>query len=135
MEAITQPVSNPTPSRPGRLRRMTYWALFIVFSLAMVMDGIAGVLREETGQEVMRQLGYPVYVLVIVGTAKLLGVAALWQPRSRTLTEWAYAGFTINFVGAFASWAFVDPQPGTLAPPVLMLVVLFTIYGLSKRLG
>lgn len=97
------------------------------------MDGVAGVLREQNGQEAMRLLGYPIYVLVIVGTAKLLGVITLWQTRYRLLREWAYAGFTINFVGAFASWLAVEPSLGTLVPPVVMLIVLFTIYTLEKR--
>ncbi|AQG81506.1 DoxX family protein [Spirosoma montaniterrae] len=131
MEALANHGLNQT--RPGRALHVTYRTVFILFSLSMVMDGVAGVLREQNGQEAMRLLGYPIYVLVIVGTAKLLGVITLWQTRYRLLREWAYAGFTINFVGAFASWLAVEPSLGTLVPPVVMLIVLFTIYTLEKR--
>jgi uncharacterized membrane protein len=111
-----------------RTIKIVYWSLTILFSLAMLMDGIAGVVREETGQQVMRQLGYPVYILTIVGSAKLLGVVALLQPWFRTVKEWAFAGFTINFVGAMASWAFVSDDRTTLMPPLFMLVLLFVQY-------
>ncbi|QKZ15852.1 DoxX family protein [Spirosoma sp. KUDC1026] len=108
--------------------KIVYWILTILFSVAMLMDGIAGVVREETGQQVMRQLGYPVYILTIVGTAKILGVVALLQPWFRTIKEWAFAGFTINFVGAMASWAVVSDDRTTLLPPLFMLVFLFVLY-------
>lgn len=113
--------------------KIVYWVLTILFSLAMLMDGIAGVVREETGQQVIRQLGYPVYILTIVGTAKILGVLALLQPWFRTIKEWAFAGFTINFLGAMVSWAFVSDDRTTLLPPLFMLVMLFVQYFFWKK--
>ncbi len=48
-------------------------------------------------------LGYPVYFMKILGVAKLLGVLAIATGLSPTLKEWAYAGFTFDVCGAFAS--------------------------------
>ncbi len=120
-------VPQQTGMKP-RTIKIVYWILTILFSLAMLMDGIAGLIREETGQQVMRQLGYPVYILTIMGSAKILGVVALLQPWFRTIKEWAFAGFTINFIGAMASWAFVSDDRTTLLPPLFMLVLLFIQY-------
>ena len=135
MESTAALVSSkaPAPRDNRRVLTITYWSLLGLFSVAMLMDGLAGIMREQTGQDVMRHLGYPIYVMVIIGVAKLAGVLALWQPRFRTLTEWAYAGFTINFAGAFASWAFVDPNVSAFVPPLVMLAVLFTLYVVQKR--
>ncbi len=130
--ASVQPTANASNGR-RRALTLTYWSLLGLFSLAMLMDGIAGVVREQTGQDVMRHLGYPIYAMVIFGVAKILGVTALLQPRFTTIKEWAYAGFTINFVGAFASRAFVGDETGLLIPPIFMLAVLFSLYFLWKR--
>lgn len=135
MEAIANPNFASTNALRGNHRtlKITYWSLLGLFSLSMLMDGIAGVTQEQTGQEVMRQLGYPIYAMIILGTAKILGVAALLQPRFRTIKEWAYAGFAINFIGAAASWAFAGDGIGALVPPLVMLAVLFLLYVVRNR--
>jgi hypothetical protein len=48
----------------------------------------------------LAHLGYPSYLLAILGTAKLLGAPALLQNRFPTLREWAYAGFAFDLIGA-----------------------------------
>ncbi|GHO77707.1 hypothetical protein KSD_54780 [Ktedonobacter sp. SOSP1-85] len=53
--------------------------------------------------EVMQQLGYPVYLLAILGVSKLLGGIALLVPHFPRLKEWAYAGVFINLLGALVS--------------------------------
>jgi len=66
-------------------------------------------------------LGYPPYLLTILGTAKLLGALALLQNRLPTLREWAYAGFTINLLGATASHLFAgDPLSIAMVPAALL---------------
>ena len=110
-----------------------YWSITLLFSAAMLLDGVGGVLHVEAGQEVMRHLGYPIYALSIFGAAKLLGAVALVQPWFRTIKEWAYAGFTINFLGAFASRAFVGDELSLLIPPLVALGILFVSYFSWKK--
>ncbi len=110
-----------------------YWIVTVLLALAMLADGVAGVLRIKGGQEAMRHLGYPIYALTILGLAKILGVIALLQPAFRTLKEWAYAGFTINFIGAAASHAFSGDGIGMIAPALIVLAVLFISYYLWKK--
>jgi hypothetical protein len=66
-------------------------------------------------------LGYPPYVLNLLGTAKLLGVISLVQTRFSVLKEWAYAGFTINLVAA--SWSHLAMGQPITAPLILLLVL------------
>ncbi len=136
MEAIkptTVPDSATTPGMNPKTVKILYWTLTILFGLMMLMDGGAGVAQEKTGQEVMRHLGYPMYFMIICGIAKILGALAILQTRFRTIKEWAYAGFTINFIGAAASRAFVGDDVSLLIPPVVMLGILFVTYYLWKR--
>ncbi len=51
------------------------------------------------------RLGYPVYVVTIIGAWKLLGGIAVLVPRFPRLKEWAYAGVTIDLTGASISSA------------------------------
>ncbi len=117
----------------ARTNTIIYWVLISLFTIAMTMDGLAGLLREQTDLQVMHQLGYPVYLLTIVGASKLLGIVALLQPWYQAAKEWAYAGFAINFVGAMASWAFVSTDYTTVVPPLIMLAYLAALYIVQKR--
>ncbi|WP_295675328.1 DoxX family protein, partial [uncultured Mucilaginibacter sp.] len=102
---------------------ISYWILTILFSLAMLMDGIGGISHEKRGVERMQHLGYPLYVMTMFGAAKLLGVLAILQTTFNTIKEWAFSGFTISFVGAFWSRAYMGEGIGLLLPPVVILVV------------
>ena len=110
-----------------------YWIVTVLFALMMLADGAAGVSQQKDGQEAFRQLGYPLYVMTIVGTAKILGAMALLQTKFSLLKEWAFAGFTINFVGASASWAFVGAETFFVLFPLSMLAVLVLVYVLWKK--
>jgi hypothetical protein len=86
----------------------------------------------------MMTLGYPAYVMTILGIAKLLGVGALLIPGRPLLKEWAYAGFTFNMLGATASHLFVgDPMSETLPPLVLLCLgaVSYQLRPASRRLA
>src|SRR5262249_56414645 len=50
-----------------------------------------------------RQLGYPVYFVMILGFWKLLGSLALVIPGLPRVKEWAYAGIFFNMTGAAVS--------------------------------
>jgi uncharacterized membrane protein YphA (DoxX/SURF4 family) len=111
-----------------------YWIATIIFALMMIMDGFGGVTQQEAGKEVFKHLGYPMYMLIIVGIAKLLGAVSILQHKYTTIKEWAYAGFAINFIGAFASRAFVGDGVSLLIPPLVALVIMFIPYILWKKL-
>lgn len=113
--------------------RIFYWVSTGIFTLMMLMDSIGGITHEATGVAVIRHLGYPEYVLTIFGVAKLLGAIAILQPKFQTLKEWAFAGFAINFIGAFCSRAAVGDPIGELIPPVVALLIMFVPYYAWKR--
>lgn len=113
--------------------KITYYSVLTIFSLFMLMDGTAGAMRVKDGVDAMLHLGYPVYVLSIVGIAKILGTIAILQPKFRTIKEWAYSGFTINFLGAFASRLFIGDSGFLLIFPIIMLAIMFSLYFLWKK--
>jgi len=108
-----------------------YWIFIPLFAAMLLMDGISGLMQMEEGKAAMKMLGYPNYLMNIVGVAKILAAIALLQPKFRLLKEWAFAGLTINFLGASASWYFSGVME-FIFPPLIMLVVMILIYRLWK---
>ena len=83
--------------------------------------------------EVMKQLGYPVYLNLILGIAKVLGVLALLQWKFRTIKEWAYAGFTIDLLGASASLYFAGQGILMALSTIPFFIVMFASYYFWKK--
>ena len=100
---------------------IAYWAVTALFCFAMTASGTMNLLRVEQMKESITALGYPEYLMTILGVAKVLGVIALLIPGAPLLKEWAYAGFTFDLLGASASHAFVgDPIAETIVPLVVL---------------
>ena len=114
--------------------RILYWIFTLLLALMLLVDGIGGVTQQQAGQDVLRHLGYPMYLLIITGIAKFLAVIAIVQTRWRTIKEWAYAGIAISFVGGFASRAFVGDSGFELIFPLIMLAFMFVPYFLSVHI-
>jgi hypothetical protein len=80
-----------------------------------------GALQRPTFIDIMKHLGYPDYVMTIIGVWYVLGGVALLVPGFPLLTEWAYAGlFLIYTGGAIASRLAVGDGVVTLVGPIIL---------------
>ena len=86
-----------------RATPIRYWVTTTLLALALASGGLAQLGRVPANVEGIVRLGYPPYVMTILGLCKLLGVAVLLAPRLPRLKEWAYAGIVFELVGASAS--------------------------------
>ena len=114
-----------------------YWIATGLFCLAMTAGGTMNLLRADIQKESIEALGYPEYLMTILGVAKLLGVFALLIPGAPLLKEWAYAGFTFDLLGAAASHAFVGDAAMEIMLPLIILgisAVSYWLRPLSRRL-
>ena len=105
-----------------------FWVATVLIVLSQFASGILDWIGFEPIVEGMAKLGYPLYVLKILGTFKILGVIAIAIPGAKRLKEWAYAGFAFDFIGAAASHALNRDQIGEIAPPVILLGILLASY-------
>ena len=119
--------------RMSNSKHIAFWGATSLFAALMVFSGILYVSGSPMVRETLTRLGYPAYILAILGPAKLIGAVALLQTRSVTLREWAYAGFTINLIGATASHVFSGDPVAVAAPPAILLLLLATSYLLTPR--
>ena len=111
-------------------RSLGYWIATAVFCLAMGAGGVLNLIRLEEQQAAMDSLGYPHYLMTILGVAKILGVIALIIPGAPLLKEWAYAGFTFDLLGAAASHAFSGHAIQETIPPLVILAIMCVSYWL-----
>jgi uncharacterized membrane protein YphA (DoxX/SURF4 family) len=55
-----------------------------------------------------QQLGYPLYIIPLIGVTHILGGVGLLIPHVPRLTEWVYAGIAIDLLLAFYSQLSTD---------------------------
>lgn len=85
--------------------KILYWVLTVLVLLPTAGSGIPELFMDASQGtlQALHALGYPPYIVKILGFAKILGAIAILYQRFPKLTEWAYAGFAFNFLGATAS--------------------------------
>ena len=83
----------------NRINRV-YWVVTALMGAFMLMASIPDVLRFPQAVEIFGHLGYPAYLLPLLGTAKIGGVIAVLTPGLDRLKEWAYAGLVFDITGA-----------------------------------
>jgi len=77
-----------------------YWLVTILFALVMLSSAIPNIMSTKTWEDILKGLGYPLYMLPFLGVAKLIGIIIILIPGFPRLKEWAYAGFVIDLAAA-----------------------------------
>ena len=106
--------------------KIIYWIATVWLALGMVSTGAGQVFKATEGQggaEMLLQLGYPVYLLTILGIWKFLGVVAVLIPKFPLLKEWAYAGFFFAMSGAAFSHVASGHSVSAIFPSLLLLIL------------
>jgi hypothetical protein len=114
----------------GKARKIIYWIATVWLALGMVATGALQLFKSEAegamappGVWGIKQLGYPVYFLTILGVWKILGALAVLMPKFPLLKEWAYAGFFFVMSGAILSHFAVGSPAIEFLPSSLLLVL------------
>jgi hypothetical protein len=104
--------------------KIIYWITTLWLALGMTATGIVQVFRlKDDAILQVTHLGYPVYLLTILGIWKFLGVAAVLVPGFPRLKEWAYAGFFFAMSGAAISHIISGDPLGEIFPSLLLLTL------------
>ena len=101
--------------------KIIYWIATIWLALGMVSTGIVQLLKVPEEAAMFTRLGYPSYLLTILGIWKLLGVVVVLVPRFPIVKEWAYAGFFFIMSGAIFSHLANGDQAIEFFGPTLLL--------------
>lgn len=112
----------------GKGKLIGYWILTVLIVLSQGASGVMDLTGAEPVVTAFAALGYPLYVLMILGVWKILGGIALVVPGKAKLKEWAYAGFFFDFTGAAASHALNGDGLALIAPALILTAVLIGSY-------
>ena len=116
---------------------IAFWLLTGLIVVSQGASGVADLLKVQGLLDGVTALGYPAYILTILGPFKILGVIVLAIPGFLRLKEWAYAGFFFDFSGAFLSHVYNGDSIDLKLPALIALLVLLASYFLrpeSRRL-
>jgi len=108
--------------------KITYWTATIIIFL---LDGLMPALTSNTelAKQGISHLGYPDYFRVLLTVFKIIGAILLIVPAVKgRVKEWAYAGFSFNFVSAAVSHWVVDGFDGQVIFPIVAFAILAVSY-------
>src|SRR5438034_2766390 len=114
----------------SKRNKIIYWIATIWLASGMLSTGLFQLFKAKgegavapPGVYGITHLGYPVYLLTILGIWKILGVIAVLIPGFPRLKEWAYAGFFFLMSGAIFSHIVVGVSISEIWPSLLLLAL------------
>ena len=123
-----------------KARLVAYWVTTALIASELIAGGLTDMVH---GREmlvaglpvvdVLRQLGYPAYLLAMLGLWKLLAAGAILTPRLPRLKEWAYAGVFFELSGAVFSHVVVEHNFGNAGGPLFLAALALASWALRPQ--
>ncbi len=73
-------------------KKIAYWIVTGMLCFGMLLGGTGQLLKMQPNVDGFKGIGFPLYVLPILGTWKFLAVFTILIPGYALVKEWAYAG-------------------------------------------
>ena len=121
-------------ARALRRNKIVYWVL----TLLMFVPGTLGAFAEAFTNgpasivKIMIALGFPLCLMKILGVFKIFGGIAILTGKLPRMKEWAYAGFSFEFLGATAAHVITGDRTYALFP-FSFFIILVIAYLLWHR--
>ena len=124
-------------SKPSKSKTIAYWITTVMGPGSFIMGGTLFLTGAEEPKANMTALGFPAFLLYVLGFWKLTGAITSLIPGVPRLKEWAYAGFFFLLSSASALHALNGDPAVKIFPPLLFLAFTIASYQLrpaSRRL-
>ena len=125
-----------TMDRPAQAGRATQIAAMVITGLVAfiwVYFGRLYLIRDPGEWRIAnQQLGYPLYIIPLIGVTHILGGVGLLIPNVPRLTEWVYAGLAINLLLTFYSQLNGSGSTWDKFDPILVMAFVFASYVLRR---
>ena len=108
----------------SKKNKIIYWVATLFLSVGMLAGGTQQMLQIGGYNEIVTRLGYPLYMLSIIGVWKILGVVVLLLPGFPLVKEWAYAGFFFVMTGAAISHIVMKEPFVEVVPSLTLLTAI-----------
>jgi hypothetical protein len=110
----------------SKRNKIIYWIATLWLALGLVSTGAGQLFKMNEGQgglDMVTHLGYPIYIVTILGIWKILGTVAVLVPKFPLIKEWAYAGIFFMMTGAAFSHIASGDSMTAILPELLLLVL------------
>ncbi|MEO0570681.1 MAG: DoxX family protein [Bacteroidota bacterium] len=111
-------------------KKILFWASTVILTLIMFFSVYNYFFNHQMIADFYVAMGYPTYLIYPLAVAKILGLVAIWGNFSKSLREWAYAGFFFNTVLAF--FAHIMISDGQHIGAVIAFVAVMVSYFMGK---
>tara|TARA_R110000868_G_scaffold267219_2_gene526510 strand:- start:471 stop:878 length:408 start_codon:yes stop_codon:yes gene_type:complete len=109
-----------------------YYIALGLFAIAVIGSIINSIVNFDTVAVTFTKLGYPIYLINLLGVFQSIGLLMIVFNKSHWSLEWIYAGFFMNYtLGAISHLAIKD---GNGASAVVCIVLLFVTYIQSRKI-
>jgi len=115
----------------SKRNKIIYRIVKVLFSIMMLIGVATYAFNYDIVSARFDGLGYPTYIILLLGVVKVLGLIAIWFSKSRLLKEWTYAGFVfVLILGVIAHLAINDNE---YAPALISLILAVTSYVFHRK--
>ncbi|MGA8086229.1 MAG: DoxX family protein [Terracidiphilus sp.] len=121
------------PAWAGRATQIAAMALTGLVAIIWVYFGRLYLIHDPGEWRIANQLlGYPLYIIPLIGVTHILGGVGLLIPNVPRLTEWIYAGLSIDLLLAFYSQLNGGGSSWDKFDPILVMAFVFASYVLRR---
>jgi uncharacterized membrane protein YphA (DoxX/SURF4 family) len=123
------------PSPAGRVTQVAAMVITGLVAFVWVYFGRLYLIHDPDEWRIAnQQLGYPQYIIPLIGVTHILGGVGLLIPNVPRLTEWVYAGLTIDLLLAFYSQLNGGGSTRDIFDPILVMAFVFASYVLRRSM-
>lgn len=130
------PATDSLHDAAKKTKTIAYWATTGALAFCMT-GGIFELLSVQATVDGITKLGYPPYIIPLLGLGKCLAMLAILWPGVPRLKEWAYAGLFFNMMGALVSHVAHRDPAWTIVVSVTVAAIVLASWALrpqSRRL-
>jgi uncharacterized membrane protein YphA (DoxX/SURF4 family) len=121
------------PARAGRATQIVAIVITGLVAFIWVYFGRLYLIHDPSEWRIAnQQLGYPLYIIPLIGVTHILGGVGLLIPNVPRLTEWVYAGIAIDLLLAFYSQMNGGGSTWDKFDPILVMAFVFASYVLRR---
>lgn len=103
-----------------------YWITTCLVAVGMLLSAFQ-YFKDDTMAEAYKHLGFPDFLRIEIGIAKIIGAIVLLVPTQLSkIKEWAYAGFGILFISASLTHFLLNDPTERITTPIVFLILLIT---------
>jgi len=120
-------------ARAGRATQIAAMGITGLVAFVWVYFGRLYLIRDPGEWRIANeQLGYPLYIIPLIGVTHILGGLGLLIPNVPRLTEWVYAGLAINLLLTFYSQLNSGGSTWDKFDPILVMAFVSASYVLRR---